>query len=149
MNAKNNNSAILLVVGLVLLLCALPAEWMTFGATIQIGDGLKLNFSEMLGVKAAATGLNGHITALGIQFPIWLVLVLGILSLALLFLKIVQGIAFSKAAALIPWGLSLALVLFALATGASSDEAHLGLGGFLALGGLLLGGLPLLLARGN
>ena len=142
---QKNNAPIALVVGIILLICSIPIRWMTLHnvtiSTPRMPDGFPQmpgHFPSMSGMSFSVNGLNGNIT-LGVELPIWLIVVIGVIGLVLLLLNQFRVAAIPRWGILLPLGISLVYVLYGFGVMIISDEVSMGAGVFLALAGLGIG----------
>lgn len=138
MNKSKNNRIVALVAAFILMLCALPTEWMVISNASVTSGGFPGGFPNFAGMSLSVTGLNGHIS-LGVKMPIWLIVVIGIVGLILAFLNTARITELPNGALIIPLGISLLFVMFGIGVGVFSNDASLSIGGFLALSGLAIG----------
>lgn len=143
MDQSTNNHTTGLVTGLLFLSLSLPAPWILMEhPTMELFDHGP--FSPITG-PLTVTGLKGFLTIAGMRLPVWLVVVLGLVSVFARLLNqrritSVPGICFW-----VPWIVSFIYVLTAMALGIFAADAHLRSGPVLALIGLILAstfGLP-------
>jgi hypothetical protein len=133
---KTNNRTTGLVVGMLFLLLALPAHWLTIDhPEVAPGSPFPARFPDSIN----ANGVSGNLTLLSVQMPFWLVIALGLLALSLALLNLWRVTALPRLAFIAPWLVSATYVGGAIAWGTFSDRVTLRVGAVLAAVGLGLG----------
>lgn len=133
MGQKTNNRTVGVITGMGLMLCSLPTGWLTLvHPTVQGG------FAPLLG-PITVGGFQGKLTLWSIELPIWLVVVLGALSLLLALLNLRGATTLPKLVLWPPAAISAVYMGLALFIGLFSSDAELRIGALLAPVGLGIG----------
>lgn len=132
-----NNTLITLAIAAILSLCSLPIQWMTIhNATV---NGFNFEGISPMRVTASLNGFNGDISLFGAKLPIWLFILIGVIGLGVKALNVIRISSLPKLAYIGPIVFSLVYTLFALGLAVGSSQTTAGVGGFIALAGLVLG----------
>jgi hypothetical protein len=138
MNQQRNNKVVVVILGAILLLASLPSEWMTIrNATLNFPGA---SVPGAGGLTFTVTGFNGHITW-GAKLPIWFIVSLGLVSLLMILLNRIKATSLPTWVILAPGIISAAFSCVGIFIGATSEQTSLGMGGFLAIAGLICGAL--------
>jgi hypothetical protein len=143
MDQHTNNRTTGLFVGILFLLLSIPTEWLFIAHATATGvPGLPSTYD--MG-SLTITGVNGNLSVLYVQIPIWLGITMGLLSLLFTVLNQRLITSLPRSLIVVPWAVSAIYVLVALGLGIFSNKASIHIGPILAAIGLGLGfvfGLP-------